>query len=376
MIFLDHNSTTPVLPQAMKKMLPYYNEKFFNPGGVQKICTDIKLEIEEARSSLSKLISQREGQIIFTASATEANNLILSQKFFDFVITSAVEHPSVVTPAFAYHKDSVYLLPLLPDGQINIVALREKLVTCSEKKLKILISVQHANQVIHTIQPINKIRKLCKEFGATFHIDATQTFGKIPMNEIDADFITVSSHKCYGPKGIAALWIADNSPLYGNFIPLIYGGHQENGLRAGTQNVPGIIGFVTAAEYMNNFLSKHKNHVNNLATIFYKKLKETFPDITLNGNETLRLPGGLHFSVPGVDSRAVILTIPNLIISTGMSCSSAESDPVLKALGKQKLMRSSFRVQIGFENTQEEIFTACDSLINSISKSLKFWGKI
>ena len=199
--------------------------------------------------------------------------------------------------------------------------------------------------------------------------------GKKSIFNLDVDFITVSAHKCYGPKGIAALWINDNLEEF-HLNPLLAGGHQEWNLRAGTHNVSGIIGFKTAAEFMCSNYDEHESKVRILSERFYKSFINKIPDSTLNGNHTNRLPGGFHFSVPNVDMRAILISLPDIIVSTGMSCSSSESDPVLKALNKNDMIRNSFRMQIGFENTEEEIDIACESLTNAIIKSRSFWGML
>lgn len=370
-IFLDHNSTTPLLQTSYDVMKPYFMEQFFNSIGIHEHCQKLSEEIEVARDDFKRLISKEAGEFIFTSSATESNNFIISQPMFHSIITTTIEHPSVLEPSKRYHKDTAEFIKVSADGLVDLNDLRTTLSKHSKKNNPILVSVQHANPVVHTIQPIKEIRAICKEYQIFLHVDATQTFGRLPLPAIDADFITISSHKCYGPKGIAGIWIKRN--LMSSIRPLIYGGHQEFCLRAGTSNVPGIIGFAASAKTVNKEMENNRKHIDVLTRILWEKLQDAFQDIELNGS-TARIPGGLHFSIPGIDSRSIILSLPEVIISTGMSCSSEESDPILKALGRASLIRSSFRLQIGFENTVEEIKTAADLLISKISQSRSFWG--
>ena len=374
-IFLDHNSTTPILPLAFDSMKPYFTDLFYNPGGIQTICQDINSEIEKSRDILESLISHKKGRLIFTSSATEANNFIISQNYFTEILTTGIEHPSIIESSILYHKNEVIFLSLKSDGLIELENLESNLRTLSNSNRRILVSIQYANQVIHTIQPIESISKLCRKYGAYLHVDATQAFGKIPLIDYDIDFITVSAHKCYGPKGIAGLWISDDFD-FNLLTPILAGGHQEFNKRAGTHNVAGIIGFRTAAEYMCTHYEEHRVKIETMSKRFYKGFVEQVSDCVLNGNLTNRLPGGFHFSVPGADMRSILISLPDLIISTGMACSSSESDPVLKALGKMDSTRNSFRMQIGFENTEQEMDTAVELLSNAIIKSRSFWGNI
>ena len=371
-VFLDHNSTTPILELARLAMVPYFDGRFYNPSGIQQPCRNIMNDIDDARELFCNIIANGNGTMIFTASATEANNLAICQQFFDDVITTPIEHPSVTVAAENYHKGNVHYVDVLEDGTVSLEGLLNILNKLEKKR--ILVSIQHANQVVHTVQPVDRISKICKEYeNVVFHSDATQTFGKLPIDALDADMVTISSHKCYGPKGAAGLWISD-AVLKDGIRPLICGGHQEYNLRAGTYNVPAIIGFATAANYMNMNLQKHIDKILILSQQFQKHISNAFKDVQWSGNAEKCIPGGLHFAVPGIDSRTILMSMPDIIISTGMSCSSEEADPVMGALGKANMARHSFRVQIGFENTEAEINIACTRLIETINKARNFWG--
>lgn len=372
-IFLDHNSTTPMLDIAYKAMKPYFCDYFYNSSGLQNPCREIAETIENARTDLRKLVSFNAGLLIFTSSATEANNFVICQNIFHKIITIPIEHPSVINAARRYHGTDVIYSKIDSDGIVDLDDLKINLIKNYQTDKKILVSIQYANQVIHSIQPMKEISDLCKKYGAYLHVDATQAFGKLPITNISADFITISSHKCYGPKGIAALWISKNIDLT-KIKSLMCGGHQEFNLRAGTLNVPAIIGFHRAAQFMYSNYDEHFLSVSRLTSKFYNEFTKLVPDCFLNGSITQRLPGGLHFTVPNVDMRSVLLSLPNIIISTGMSCSSYESDPVLTSIGKKQQTRNSFRIQVGFENTEDEIHEAVVELSKKILEARSFWG--
>lgn len=373
-IFLDHNSTTPLLPKAFEAMKPYFEELFFNPSGIHGACESIGEQIESWRFSISRHISSKKGRLIFTASATEANNFVLKQEMFKSVVTIAIEHPSVIVPALHCHPNRVYLVKVDEAGLIDLDDLENK-IKLAKMNGRTLVSIQYANSVIHTIQPVSSISKICREMDVNFHIDATQAFGRICMPNIDVDFITVSAHKCYGPKGIGGLWISERI-LSERLVPLIHGGHQENSMRAGTYNVPSILGFKIAADYMYDNIENHTLYLNSLVSKFWNEFTEVLPDASMNGDVNNRIPGGLSISVKGTDIRSIILGLPDIIISSGMSCSSKESDPVLKAIGREDLVRCTFRMQIGFENTENEIDIAAKKISGLIKQSRNFWGYV
>ncbi|MBQ0068068.1 MAG: aminotransferase class V-fold PLP-dependent enzyme [Phascolarctobacterium sp.] len=368
MIFLDHNSTTPLLQCAYDDMKPYFCDLFYSPGGLQEICTSIADKIENTRKLIAGFISDQDGFLLFTSCATESNNFILKQGFFDIVITSPIEHPSLLKSAYFYHPDGVKKVKILSDGVIDVGDLECLLKeNCSNKK--VLVSIQHGNSVIHTLQDVEKISNLCLKYGAYLHVDATQTLGRISLIPNRADFITVSAHKCYGPKGIAALWI--KKELLGKFgtPSLVGGGHHEKNLRAGTSNVPGIVGFGSAVNFMCTHLDQHAEHVKRLSKMFYTKFMKDIPNAILNGNKDMRIPGGLSFYVPGVDMRSILSSLPDIIISTGMACSTSGADPVMMELGGEELAKGSFRIQIGFENSENEIQQSVDALVTAIKQS-------
>lgn len=371
-IFLDHNSTTPVLPEAVSAMLPYFNTLFYNPGCVQYVCDELKTKIIEAKNIITKNLNRNTGKLIFTSSASESNNLAIKGFQFNHFITSPIEHPSVCKLV----KSSDKFVKIDSSGIVDLEDLK-KLLCKRKNNIKTLVSVQHANQVLHTIQPINEIAKLCREYDAFFHVDATQTYGKeqFDFSPTIIDLITVSSHKCYGPKGIGALWINDNI-LSSGFKGMIIGGEQEYGLRAGTLNVPGIIGFATAINVLHDNILENKNKIVKLTNYFLEKFLRNTPNVKLNGAISNRLAGGLHFSIRGVDVRSLLMATPEIILSTGMACSMADVDPIFAALDRLSESRYSLRMQIGFENTFDEITFAADLLSKKIEEARSNWGYI
>ena len=377
-IFFDHNSTTPLLREAYEAMSPYFYDQFYNPGNTSQIpLENINRAAENARETISNLINGSDGKIIFTSSASEANNTAIKQKKYELIITSPIEHPSVLNPV-NYRQNNgteIFFLKIDDFGRIDIDNL-ENLLKSAENKKK-LVTIQYVNQVIHTIQPVMQISSLCQKYNADYHIDAAQAFGRInlDLNELKADMITISAHKCYGPKGIGALWIR-NRILNNDFESFIHGGHQEYGYRAGSLNIPGIIGFSKACEIVLSNLDERNKKVHEITNHLYLNLSKAVNDIKLNGHPENRISGGLHFSIYGVDMRSIITSIPDIIVSTGMACNGYDTDPVLGALNRSSESRFSMRLQLGFENTIEEVNYFIDVISKKIAHSRKFWGDL
>lgn len=376
-IYLDNNSTTPVLAEVLEEMLPYFNTKYFNPGCPHQLCESVSVEIEKARLEVAIAIGgERSGEIIFTGSATEANNLALHLFKNRQIITSPIEHPSVKLPAIEIGRTTIPVKWVDIDtyGVVDVSSLKRILSTSGPS----IVSIQHANQVIHTIQPIVEISQVCKSYGALLHVDASQSLGRIALDshELGLDIITLSSHKCYGPKGIAALWIKNE--VWGEeMIPLLYGGAQENGIRPGTHNVPAIIGFGKACTIASKIVEPTMDlDLQRKGRLLWSYLSGSDLGILLNGHPEMRLPGGIHCYIPGVDSKSLLASIPKIIASTGMACTHGSLDPVLEQIGFSNRSRGALRMQVGRNIEDSVIEEAARIILEAIVVQRSRWGNI
>ena len=358
-IYLDNNATTPIHPevaQAFKKSLSIFG----NPSSIHYAGRQAYEALENARDSVASLLGVASDTLIFTSSGTEANNHVLqaliqphatTQK--PHIITSAIEHSSVKETCRFLERigaATVSRIPVDTQGVIDLEAL-EKSITPETK----LIFIMTANNEVGTIQPQADIVKIAQKHGILCGTDAVQAVGKIPLNaeELGVDFLTLSSHKLYAPKGSGALYIKPGVSLY----PLIYGGAHERRLRGGTQNVPGIIALGKAAQ----LLKEHdQTEVQKLTTQFTEGVFSSIPDVFLNGHPELRIPGTVNLSFKGVSGEALLMNLDQLgiAVSTGSACSTGSIEPssVLQAMEvPEDLIQCAVRFSIGQFNTHEEI---------------------
>jgi cysteine desulfurase len=357
-IYLDHHATTPVDPRVLDAMLPYFTAK---PGNAASRSHSFGWEassaVERARRQIAGLAGAEPRDVVFTSGATESNNLALQGAAFASsepggqIVTMAIEHKAVLDTAHHLQRAGfrVTVLPPESDGRLNLDRLRAVI-----QPQTILVSVMYANNEIGAIQPIAAIGAICRERGVLFHCDAAQAFGKIPVN-VDADAIdllSVSAHKMYGPKGIGALFVRRGVKL----APQIYGGGHEGGLRSGTLNVPGIVGFGEACALAADEMDRDAARVRGLRDRLWNQLQAA-GSIRLNGGMQHRLPGNLNVSFSGVDGDALLTTIPEIAVSAGSACTSgSDSSYVLEALGAPSEFRNcTVRFGIGRGNTEEEI---------------------
>mgnify|MGYP006293067321 CR=1 FL=1 len=370
-VYMDNNATTPLHPevkQAMTEALDVYG----NASSMHASGREAKEGIDEARSRIAGLIGAEEGEIIFTSGGSEANNTILKGilelgrgfgkssgkgpgKGRNELIISAVEHPSVLETAeyLAEKGYSVYRLRVDGEGRADLDELGKLL---SGKTA--LVSVMHGNNEIGTIQDIAAISAAAHEAGALVHTDAVQTVGKIPLDvhELGVDFLSFSSHKMYGPKGTGALYVRAKSP----FLPLIHGGHQEEGKRAGTYNTLGIIGFGKAAELAGREMREEAVRLENLSKRLEKGILEAIPDVRINSPETECLPGTLDASFLGAEGESILLYLDmeGIEVSTGSACATGSLEPshVLLGIGLDaEYAHGSIRFSLGRENTREDV---------------------
>lgn len=357
-VYMDYAATTPVDPRVVKTMMPYLNKNFGNTMSLHSWGREAKSALEDSRETVADLMHAEPEEIIFTGSATEANNTVLKGIAFankergKHIITSSIEHHCVLESARWLKKQGfdVTFLPVDKYGLIDPKKLENAI-----RKDTILVSIMHANNEIGTIEPIEEIGKICGEHNVYFHTDAAQSFGKIPIDIKNVDLMTVSSHKMYGPKGAAALYIRKNVKIE----PLIHGGGHEFGLRSSTVNVPAIVGFTEAVKICKKEMDKESKKVSQLRDVLIKGTLK-IENSHLNGHPTKRLPNNANFWFAFIEGESLIvqLDMNGIAASTGSACSSESLEPshVLLAIGlKPHEAHGSLRLSLGRWTTKEDV---------------------
>lgn len=371
---MDYNSTTPLAPEALESMLPYFSARFGNPASKHHFGTEALAAVELARKQVSAVIKCSEDEIIFTSGATESNNLavkgVVEQNYREGVniVASAIEHTSVLDTVRSLEKSGVEVRYIMPDAQGII---HPDAVDSAIDSKTVLVSIMTANNEIGTIQPVPEIGEICMKKDVLFHTDAVQAFGKMPMDaeEFKSDLMSISAHKIYGPKGIGALYVSRRAKK--RIAAQITGGGHEQGLRSGTLNVPAIVGFGKAAEIAGKRLFDDFQKQIVLRDILIQNLLTRVPFSSLNGSREKRLPNNANISFEGVDSSRLISNLKTIALSTGSACSSATLQPsyVLKAIGKSETMiKSAVRFGIGRETTEEEVKIVIERVIEEVNK--------
>src|SRR6266550_5234896 len=363
-IYLDNHATTQVDARVMEVMLPYFIERFGNAASKSHAFGwEAEAAVDTAREQVAKLIgASSPREIVFTSGATESDNLAIkgvadsySQKG-NHIVTCVTEHKAVLDSCKVLERRGYQItyLPVNSDGLINIQRLEDALTDKT-----ILISIMAANNEIGTIQPVKEIGRLAKEKGILFHTDATQAFGKIPLNvdEMGIDLLSLTAHKMYGPKGIGALYVRSAKPRV-KVTPMIDGGGHERGMRSGTLNVPGIVGLGRACELAKKEMSTEGERLTALRERLKTGIFEQLDDVRINGDAVMRLPGNLNLSFAYVDGESLMMGLKEIAVSTGSACTSASLEPsyVLKAIGlEDTLAHASIRFVLGRFNTADEI---------------------
>ena len=360
-IYFDHAATTPVKPEVLETMLPFFTEKFGNPSTIYSYGRESKKYIEDARDKVAKALGAQSKEIFFTGSGTEADNWAIkgvayaNRKKGNHIITSAIEHHAVLHACNFLEKEGfeVTYLPVDKDGLIDPEQVREAI-----RPETILISIMYANNEIGTIQPISEIGKIAKEKGIIFHTDAVQAVGSINVNvdDLNVDLLSLSAHKFYGPKGVGALYVRRGTKI----TSFIHGGAQERGRRASTENVPGIIGLGKAIELATSNLEENTKYVKRLRDRIIEEVLNTIPYVRLNGHREKRLPGNVNFSFEFIEGESLLLMLDmrGIAASSGSACTSGSLDPshVLLAIGlPHEIAHGSLRITLGPDNTDEEI---------------------
>ncbi|MFN8390965.1 MAG: cysteine desulfurase family protein [Bdellovibrionota bacterium] len=386
-VYLDNNSTTVVDPRVVEAMLPVFQKHYGNPASAHRTGWFADELVKVARGDVASLIQCGAEEIIFTGSATESNNLAIlgfvrAKRKEDpgrrlHVISVVTEHRSVLDPLKSLEEEgvSVTLLPVFADG-----TLLAKDIETAIRPDTVLITIMLANNEIGAIHPVKEIGKIAARRKIVLHCDATQALGKmaVNVNELGADLISLSAHKIYGPKGIGALYIRQAS-MGAILTPLLLGGGHEKGYRAGTLNVPGIVGFGAAAKIVHKERSKDKVHMTDQTRALYNELKRAFPMMLLNGPQIEnRLVGNLNLAFPGLESVKFLSEVAGkLSVSVGSACQSQSSTPsyVLQALGLDAArQRASIRIGVGRFTTSEEIQFAAKTIIEAVTKLSKSYA--
>lgn len=365
-IYLDHHATTPCDPRVVEKMLPYFTEHFGNPASItHEHGRRPSRAVEDARIAVARFLGVLPPEIYFTAGATEANNIALNLlQPGDHFITAATEHKSILAPAERLAKRGVDVTFLAPDreGFIQPDALRDAIRIETR-----LASIEAANGEIGTIQPLAELSAICRERKVFFHTDATQAAGKIPLDLSKCDMASFSAHKIYGPKGIGALFVRRGVRV----DPVVVGGGQERGVRAGTVNVPGVVGFAAALQIRADEMNAEAVRLAGLRDSLRDAILAEVPNVLVNGPRELRLPGNLNVSFDRIDAESLILAMKRFSLSSGSACSSGERGPsrVLKAIGaSDEAAMGSIRFGLGKSNTAEDIEMLVDDLKRIVRK--------
>ncbi len=391
-IYLDNHATTRVDPRVVEVMLPLFDEQFGNAGSINHgFGTEAKEAVDAARDAIAAGIGAEAREIVFSSGATESNNLAIRgladrpRRKGNHIVSVATEHKAVLDPLrrLARRGFEVTLLDVVQHGDPRAGWLDPQKVADTIRDGTLLVSVMLANNEIGVIQPIAEMAEICRARGVPLHCDATQAIGKIPVDvqKLGVDLMSFSAHKIYGPKGIGALFVRRSGGAV-RLEPLIDGGGQEHGLRSGTLNVPGIVGFAKALELCLAEMPTEIPRLTALRERLWEGLQREVPDAILNGpdwnthrkGDLIRLPGNLNCAFPLVNGEALMISMKTIAVSSGSACTSANPEPshVLRALGlSDDLTRASLRFGIGRFNAAEEIDYAVGSVAENVHRLRK-----
>lgn len=371
-MYLDNSATTAVSEEVLNEMEPYFREAYGNPSTLYSVGREAKKGLDKARQRVADAINADPKEIIFTSGGSESDNLAIKGIALklkgkgNHIITSEIEHPAVKeTLHFLETLDfKVTYLPVYENGIVKVEDVKDAITPET-----ILITIMHGNNEIGTLQPIAAIGKLARERKILFHTDAVQTFGKVKVDveELNVDLLSLSSHKVHGPKGVGALYIKKGVRI----TPLIHGGGQERGIRSGTENVPGIVGFGKACEIANNNLEENYARLVKTRDEIIEKVLDAVPKSYLNGDRNERLPNVINFRFSSIEGESLILLLDakGYQASTGSACSSKtlEASPVLKALNLDDVdVHGSLRISLGSQIHFDDV----DGLVEAIKESV------
>jgi len=375
-IYLDHCATTPVRPEVLREMLPFFRGGFGNPSSIHSRGKAAREAVEKARASAAALIGAKSSEIVFTSGGTESDVLAIrgiaeaSGKKGGHIVTCGIEHPAVLNTCRRLEREGfkVTYLPVDSRGSLDPVAVQQALTDNT-----ILISIMHGNNELGTIEPIEEIGKAARQKGIAFHTDAVQTVGKVPVEveRLNVDLLSFSGHKINGPKGVGALYIRQGLKI----SPLLTGGHQERDLRAGTENVPAIAGFGTACDIAARLMPSHAKKMSALRNSLQRQILNICPDLQVNGHPEKRLPHILSVSLPGVPAEDIVIGLDRLgvDVSAGSACTAGtvKISHVMQAVGMQpEVAQGTVRWSVGYGNSEKEISRAAE-LFAAVVEKLK-----
>jgi cysteine desulfurase len=367
-VYLDHNATTPVAPEVLAAMLPYFGEEYGNASSIHTFGQRARGAVEQARISVASLLGARPAEVMFSSGGTESNNhaifgvVAAASGRSKHVITSAIEHSAVLDPcrALAQRGVAVAILPADREGIVDPEDVRRAI-----RADTVLISIMLANNELGTLEHIAEIGKIASEAGVTLHTDAVQAAGKIPIDvdELGVHLLSISAHKFYGPKGVGALYLRKGTPIE----PLMYGGHSERDHRPGTEDVSAIAGMGAAAELAVLNIRDEGRRLTVLRDRLEKGLLDRIPHATVNGSRARRVPNTTNLTLPFVEGESMViaLDLKGIACSTGAACSSGAVEPshVLTAIGlSPEDARATLRLSLGHQNTEEEIDFALETI--------------
>lgn len=360
--------------EVVKEMLPYFCEHYGNPSSIHKMGRVAHNAIHNARKKIASLINAEPEEILLTSGGTESNNAALYgiaySKKGNHIITSSIEHEAILEPCKQLEKEGFKITYLSVDNQglVNPDDVKKNISydTC-------LVSIMFANNEVGTIQPIEKISKICRQKQVAFHSDAVQAIGKtlIDVKKLNIDLLSISGHKIYGPKGVGALYIKKGLEI----IPFILGGGQENGLRSGTENVASVVGLGKACLLAKENFEQNISYLKKLRDTLTSKIIVEIPHVTYNGHQTQRIPNNAHFTFFGVNGEDLIIKLDEngIAASTGSACSvmTQKASHVLQAMGfSHEKITGSLRLTVGLNNTEEEIIKTVE-IIKNVVKELR-----
>lgn len=372
--YFDNAATTRTDDEVLKEMLPYFSENYGNPSSIYKLGRTNRRAVEIAREQVAKAINADPNEIYFTAGGSESDNTAIRGIAYAYkqkgnhIITSKIEHPAVLETCKQLEKEGfeVSYIGVDENGIINLEELKSEI-----RETTTLITVMFANNEIGTIEPIDEIGKIAKEHNIVFHTDAVQAVGsvKIDVKEMNIDSLSLSGHKLYGPKGIGALYVKKGV----RFQKFVNGGHQERNKRAGTENVPGIVGLGKAIELAYQDLDEHNKKIKELRDYYVAEVQKRIPYIKINGDMEKRLPGNSNISFRFIEGEGLLLNLDlkGICASSGSACTSGSLDPshVLLAIGlPHEIAHGSLRITIGKYNTKEEVDYLLDNLEEIVSR--------
>lgn len=376
MIYLDNAATTKTAPEVVEAMMPYFQEYYGNPSSIYSFAANSKKAVNRARQAIAESLGAEPDEIYFTAGGSEADNwaLVATAEAYAsrgrHIITSKIEHHAVLHTCQYLEKRGFEItwLDVDKDGVVDLEQLKQAI-----RPDTILISVMYANNEIGTLQPIEEIGRIAREHGVLFHTDAVQAYGQMPIRvkESNIDMLSASAHKLNGPKGIGFLYVGKNAKIRS----FIHGGAQERGRRAGTENVPGIVGFGAAVERAVRIMEEKEKKERELSGYLMRKIEEEIPYCRLNGHRTRRLANNVNFSFQFIEGESLLILLDQkgICASSGSACTSGSLDPshVLLAIGlPHEIAHGSLRMTLNEENTQEEMDYVVDA-IKAIVKRLR-----